>query len=318
MPEPVENYVDRVLDKNGTSYKLHDTDCRTIANSKSVVKNQTETTSYGTLVVDDTLVDASTFGKLTIKNTAARCIYYQGDGATATATNAADFHDAILKAYSAGTGVKKTVGFQVRYTNTSNGDTLLIPATQMFTDTGSSNGVIQFILPTADGSSLILVVDTYTHGNASDGSADTHTITTKAIGGSSVGFISLRGDITNTSAATFTVRNAAETHAIVKEIYDNISSGNFSAIKNNMVRAYTDYKAGVGTTSHLGVYDLEIADVGVNNLTIAFKFSLPSDAATALLNCIFYVTCKIAIGTADDGSGDTYTFKTFKVSGTAM
>jgi hypothetical protein len=137
-------------------------------------------------------------------------------------------------------------------------------------------------------------------------------------GGSSVGFISLRGDMTNTSAATFTVRNAAETHAIVKEIYDNFNSDNFSAIKNNMVRTYTDYEVGFGTTSYVGVYDLEIGDVGVNALTIAFKFSLPSDAATALRNCIFYVTCKITIGTADDGSGDTYTFKTFKVSGTAM
>lgn len=183
MPEPIENYVDHVLDKNGTSYELRDTDCRTIANSKTTVKNQTETASYENLVVDETLVDSSTFTKMTIKNTAARCIYYQGDGTTATATNAADFHDAILKAYNAGTGVKKTVGFQVRYTNTDKGDELLIPATQMFTDTGSANGVVQFFLPTADGSSLILVVDTYTIGDASDGSADTHTITTQPIGG---------------------------------------------------------------------------------------------------------------------------------------
>ncbi len=318
MPEPVVNYVDHVLDKNGTSYELHDTDCRTIANSKSVVKNQTETASYATLVVDDTLVEATTFGKMTIKNTAARCIYYQGDGTTAAITDAAAFHDAISKAYSAGTGAKNTVGFQVRYT-IPQGNDMLMPATHMFTGTGNSNGVIQFVLPAVDGSSAVLVVDTYTMGNASDGSADTHTITTQAIGGGgSVGYISLRGDITNTSTATFTVRNAAETHAIVKEIYDNFSSGNFSAIKNNMVRSYTDYKAGVGTTSHVGVYDLEVADKGVNNLTIAFKFSLPSDAATALLNCIFYVTCKITIGAADDGSADSYTFTTFKVSGTAM
>lgn len=313
MPEPVENYVDRVLDKNGTSYKLHDTDCRTIANSKSVVKNQTETVSYGTLVVDETLVDSATSLKMTIKNTAARCIYYQGDGSTATATNAADFHDAISKAYSAGTGVKKTVGFQVRYTNTANGDSLLIPATHMFTETGSSNGVIQFVLPAVDGSSLILVVDTYTMGNASDGSADTHTITTQPIGAPSVGYIIFKGDLTTPTAASFTVRNAPATHAIVKKIYSNRSE-----VKNNLVILNCDYKAGVGTTDCSGAYDIEVVDSGVNKVTIAFKFSLPDDAANTLLNSIFYVTDTITIGSADDGSGDTHTFTTFKVSGTAM
>lgn len=319
MPEPVENYVDRVLDKNGTSYKLHDTDCRTIADSKTTVYDQTETASFRTLVVDDTLVDATDIGKMTIKNTAARCIYYSGDGTTAAITDVADFHYAIIKAYAAGTGAKKTVGFQVRYSNGINVPDMLIPATHILTTTGSSNGVIQFVVPAVDGSSAILVVDTYTIGNASDGSEDTHTITTQPIGGgSAVGFISLRGDLSTPTTATFTVRNLADTHEIVKKIISKLQANNFEDVKSNVIRAYTDYKAGVGVTSYVGAYNMDIEEWGTNELSISFKFTLPDDATNTLQNCIFCVVDDIRLGAADDGSADTHTFRTFKISGTAM
>lgn len=108
-----------------------------------------------------------------------------------------------------------------------------------------------------------------------------------------------------------TVRNSAMYHAIARKICDNMAEH-----KKYYVQFRCDYTTSTGTSYSLGAYDIEVINQGVNTVTLAFKYKLPADANQT--NNIYYVTDDITLGSAEDGSGDTHTFRTLKIAGTAM